>query len=84
MYKEKVKALMSTIPAVYNVTLLTNDYYHYFETALGYWLSGGGKPKEKHDYFKFASYIGGSLDKTVDDPHETVALAQGMYDLWLQ
>lgn len=74
---EKVKQLMSTLPIIYNVSLIGNEYYHYFETALGYWLSAGGNRDKRFDYHKYAMYMGGSLDKTSPEPPTNLSQAQG-------
>ena len=79
MNSVQVKELMSSMPLVYNVSMVTDDYHHYFETVLGYWLSGGGRPAKKFDYYKYASYMGGSLDNTATNPLSVVSKAQGSY-----
>ena len=55
---------MNANPNIYNASLVTSDYNNYFETALGYWLSAAGNPEKKFDYYKYASYMGGTRDKT--------------------
>ena len=76
---------MELLPGVYNTTLLTPYFKRYFEIALGFWLSGGGQPDKKFDYFKYSSYMGGSLDPSVPLPLDAkdsiVPLAQGKYFL---
>ena len=69
---------MKSLPNVYNASILTSDYHHYFEVALGYWLSGGGHPEKKFDYYKYASYMGGTLDNTISQKeNSTLSLVQG-------
>lgn len=65
----KTRVLMDLLPEVYNTSILTDEYRRYFETALGFWLSGGGRPDKKFDYYKYSSYMGGSLDGSVVDKH---------------
>ena len=81
MDEEKTRALMELLPGVYNTTLLTSSFKRYFEVALGFWLSGGGRPDQKFDYFKYSSYMGGSLDPSVPLPLQAkdsiIALSQG-------
>jgi len=79
MDETKTRALMNTLPEVYNTSLLTPHFNRYFEVALGYWLSGAGNPENKFDYHKYSSYMGGSLDKSVkaSDKETNVSLAQG-------
>ena len=83
MDEQKTRALMELLPGVYNTTLLTPYFKRYFEIALGFWLSGGGQPDKKFDYFKYSSYMGGSLDPSVPLPLDAkdsiVPLAQGKY-----
>ena len=85
MDEQKTRALMELLPGVYNTTLLTPYFKRYFEIALGFWLSGGGQPDKKFDYFKYSSYMGGSLDPSVPLPLDAkdsiVPLAQGKYFL---
>lgn len=75
----KTRALMELLPEIYNTSVLTDEYHRYFETALGFWLSGGGHPEKKFDYYKFSSYMGGSLDRTVvpDRVSTNLSRAQG-------
>ncbi|XP_065662076.1 protein dispatched homolog 1 isoform X3 [Hydra vulgaris] len=75
--KHDVISLMETLPNIYNTSILSDDYHHYFEVALGYWLSNGGYPKTNFDYYKYASYMGGSLDTTSPSKNSTLSLVQG-------
>ena len=68
---------MASLPNVYNPNV-TDDYKRYFETALGYWLSNGGKPDE-FVFYKYSSYMGGSLDKSAHDPSSIESMAQGVF-----
>lgn len=68
---------MLAYPHIYNVSILSNEYRHYFEVALGYWLSGGGNPEKKFDYYKYASYMGGTLDKSGTVHDGIISKSQG-------
>ena len=77
MDAEKTRALMSLLPEYYNTSILTDHYNRYFEVALGIWLSGGGRPSQKFDYYKYSSYMGGSLDTSVTDKESIISRSQG-------
>ena len=68
---------MLAYPHIYNVSILSNEYRHYFEVALGYWLSAGGNPEKKFDYYKYASYMGGTLDKSGTVHDGIISKSQG-------
>ena len=72
-----VRKLMLAYPHIYNVSILSNEYRHYFEVALGYWLSAGGNPEKKFDYYKYASYMGGTLDKSGTVHDGIISKSQG-------
>ena len=75
---------MKALPHVYNETLVTQDYRHFFEVGLGFWLSERGNPRPGYQYFLYGNWIGGSIDPTAKSSLSNLltrvrAVAQGIF-----
>ena len=58
---------MEKNPQLYNVSLLTQTYYRYFEIGVGFFITNGGSRKyaETYDFKKYGDLIGGAADPTI-------------------
>lgn len=57
---------MENYPKLYNVSLLPDTYYRYFEIGLEYFITDGGSPTypTTYDFKKYESLLGGVFDPT--------------------
>ena len=82
--EERAKTVMKAHPVVYNASMVTDEYRHFFEVGLGFWLSNGGNPNPGYSYHVFGTWMGGSMDPTArpflqNERTKLVAIAQGNY-----
>ena len=63
----KILPLMKANPSIYNVTILSNSYYRYFEVALGFFIFDGRSPgyANTYDFEVYSKLAGGSLDEGI-------------------
>ena len=54
-------------PHLYNVSLLPQTYYRYFEVGFGFFITNGGDRQyaETYDFKKYGHLIGGAADPTL-------------------
>lgn len=57
---------MKANPTFYNVSLLPDTYYRFFEVGVGYFITNGGDKNyaSTYDFEKFSDVIAGSPDPT--------------------
>ena len=57
----KMQTLMKNNPDLYDISLLSDSYYRYFEIGLGYFITDGGSPNyaTTYDFRKYESLLGG-------------------------
>jgi hypothetical protein len=63
----KMRELMKYNSQLYNVSLLPETYYRYFEIGIGFFLTNGGSRRyaETYDFKKYGDLIGGAADPTL-------------------
>lgn len=68
-------------PDLYNVSLLSDSYYRYFEIGLGYFITDGGSKKyaTTYDFKKYQSLLGGVMDPTLSRTASNNTYLQGKY-----
>lgn len=66
---EKIIPLMTANPQLYNVSLLPDTYYRFFEVALTYFIFDGKSPEyaNSYDFEVFSPLMGGSLDEGISE-----------------
>ena len=62
----KMRKLMKENPQLYNVSLLRDTYYRYFEVGVGYFITDGGSVNyaSTYDFKKYSEMLGGAPDPT--------------------
>ena len=54
-------------PRLYNVSMLPDSYYRYFEVGNGFFITNGGSPAyaSTYDFKKYGNLLGGVADPTL-------------------
>ncbi|CAB4012475.1 dispatched homolog 3-like [Paramuricea clavata] len=75
----KMQNMMYYNPDLYNVSLLSDSYYRYFEIGLGYFITDGGSKKyaTTYDFKKYQSLLGGVMDPTLSRTASNNTYLQG-------
>lgn len=68
-------------PTLYNLSLLSENYYRYFEIGVGFFITDGGNPRyaETYDFKKYGQLIGGAADPTLSLNATRKQYIQGTY-----
>lgn len=66
--------LMAANPQIYNVSILPDTYYRFFEVALGYFIFDGKSPgyANNYDFEVYSELVGGSLDEGISGKHKYI------------
>ncbi len=69
-------------PQLYNVSLISDSYYRYFEIGLGYFITDGRRSHAyatTYDFKKYESLLGGATDPTLSRNPSKNTYLQGKY-----
>lgn len=63
---------MNANPSHYNMSMLSQDYYRFFEVGLGFFLRDGSQPRfaNNYDYKTYSEYLGGKNDITTSGTYD--------------
>ena len=65
---------MAANPQLYNVSLLPDTFYRFFEVALAYFIFDGKSPQyaNSYDFEVYSPLVGGSLDEGISGRHKYI------------
>lgn len=72
--EKKIKPLMSANPLLFNVSILPDTYYRYFEIALSFFLIQGGSPEyaNSYDFKVYSKLVEGAIDEDISGNDQLV------------
>lgn len=75
---DKALTLMKYNPSLYDRSKVTDEYYRYFEVAVGNWITRANASYSNSDYKTYQQMIGGRMDTTSDHSN----IFQGKLQSW--
>lgn len=63
---DKARTLMKYDPNLYDISMVTDEYYRFFEVAVSNWLTRGNTSYNHPEYNSYRRMTGGRMDTTSD------------------